>query len=146
MGPDPKTVASLARDYTEAWNSKSADKVASFYAEDGEIVINRGEPWRGRARVAEMAAGFYADVPDLSLSCDEIRCAGSHAAARRKAPPYDSWNTLRTPMYRPSTNAPDSDRSVRTTSGPWSGSHRPPTWMLPVFSLPATGTGVIPCT
>ena len=79
MRPDPKAVARLARDYTEAWNSKSADRVASFYAEDGEIVINRGEPWRGRSRVAEMAAGFYADVPDLSLTCDEFRCAGSHA-------------------------------------------------------------------
>jgi hypothetical protein len=28
-----------------------------------------------------MAAGFYAEVPDLSLTCDEIRCAGSHAYA-----------------------------------------------------------------
>ena len=30
--------------------------------------------------IAEMAAGFFADVPDMSLTCDEIRCAGSHAA------------------------------------------------------------------
>jgi uncharacterized protein (TIGR02246 family) len=76
---DPNDIAKLARDYTAAWNSKSADNVASYYAEDGEIVINHGEPWRGRSRVAEMAAGFFADVPDLSLTCDEIRCAGSHA-------------------------------------------------------------------
>ena len=26
-----------------------------------------------------MAASFFADVPDMSLTCDEIRCAGSHA-------------------------------------------------------------------
>ena len=26
-----------------------------------------------------MAAGFFADVPDLSLTCDEIRVAGDHA-------------------------------------------------------------------
>ena len=31
------------------------------------------------ARVTEMAAGFFVDVPDRSLTCDEIRCAGSHA-------------------------------------------------------------------
>ncbi|MEZ5877421.1 MAG: nuclear transport factor 2 family protein [Tepidamorphaceae bacterium] len=75
----PETVAKMAQDYTAAWNSKSAEAVASFYAEDGEIVINRGDPWDGRAKVAEMAAGFYADVPDLSLACDDIRLSGTHA-------------------------------------------------------------------
>lgn len=46
--------------------------------EDGQIVINRGEPWKSRARIAEMAAGFFADVPDLVLRCDDLRCAGGH--------------------------------------------------------------------
>lgn len=73
-----EAVAAMAGEYTQAWNSKSPEAVASFYAEDGEIIINRGEPWTGRSRVADMAAGFYADVPDLSLDCDEVRCAGSH--------------------------------------------------------------------
>lgn len=68
----------LAEDYTAAWNSKSAEAVASFYAEDGSIIINRGEPWEGRAGIADMARGFYADVPDLSLECNMIRGAGSH--------------------------------------------------------------------
>jgi uncharacterized protein (TIGR02246 family) len=79
MPIDPKAVAKMAQDYTAAWNSKSTEAVAAHYAEDGQIIINRGEPWKGRAGIAEMASGFYADVPDLSLSCDEIRCAGSHA-------------------------------------------------------------------
>ncbi|MCB1334299.1 MAG: nuclear transport factor 2 family protein [Roseivivax sp.] len=76
---DPKKVAQMAADYTAAWNSKSAEAVASFYADNGEIIINRGEPWTGRARVRDMAAGFYADVPDLTLTCDDIRCSGTHA-------------------------------------------------------------------
>lgn len=42
-------------------------------------MINRGEPWVNRAGVAEMVSGFYADVPDLLLTCDEIRVAGSNA-------------------------------------------------------------------
>jgi len=79
MALSQRAVIELAADYTAAWNSKSAEAVASFYSEDGEIVINRGEPWQGRTRVAEMAAGFYADVPDLTLSCDDIRLSGSHA-------------------------------------------------------------------
>ena len=38
-----------------------------------EIVINRGEPWTGRAGVRDMAAGFFRDVPDLTLTCDDVR-------------------------------------------------------------------------
>lgn len=71
-------IAQIAQDYTKAWNSKSAEAVASFYAEDGEIVINRGEPWSGRARVRDMAAGFYSDVPDLFLTCDDVRVSDKH--------------------------------------------------------------------
>jgi len=75
---DVERIEGMAADYTAAWNSKSAEAVASFYAEDGEIIINRGEPWTGRSRVRDMAAGFYADVPDLSLTCDDVRCSGNH--------------------------------------------------------------------
>ena len=70
--------AKLAEGYTAAWNSGSPESVAAFYAPDGSIVINRGEPWIGLARVAEMAAGFFADVPDLFLTCDAVRSAGDH--------------------------------------------------------------------
>ncbi|MEL6798711.1 MAG: SgcJ/EcaC family oxidoreductase [Pseudomonadota bacterium] len=73
------TLADIARDYTAAWNSGDPNAVASFYAEDGGIIINNGDPWQGRSKVAEMAAGFFADVPDLSLTCDSIRQAGDHA-------------------------------------------------------------------
>jgi len=71
-------VKRIAKDYTAAWNSKDPAAVASFYAKDGEIIINRGEPWSGRARVQDMAAGFYADVPDLNLTCDDVRMSGTH--------------------------------------------------------------------
>ncbi|MAX74005.1 nuclear transport factor 2 family protein [Alterinioella nitratireducens] len=79
MPVTPDAVARMAKDYTAAWNSGSADAVASFYAPDGEIVINRGDPWSGRDRVRDMAAGFFADVPDLSLTCDDLRVSGTHA-------------------------------------------------------------------
>jgi len=72
--------AGTAAAYTAAWNRGSAEAVASFYAADGDIVINRGTPWEGRAGVAAMAAGFFADVPDLSLTCDGLRVAGDHVA------------------------------------------------------------------
>ena len=28
-----------------------------------------------------MAAGFFADVPDLTLVCDKVRCAGDHVVS-----------------------------------------------------------------
>ncbi|MCU4653075.1 nuclear transport factor 2 family protein [Roseibacterium sp. SDUM158016] len=72
-------IEAIAAAYTAAWNSGSPEAVASFYAETGRIVINRGTPWENREGVAAMAAGFFADVPGLSLTCDGIRGAGDHA-------------------------------------------------------------------
>lgn len=73
-----EAIAAIAASYTAAWNSGSAEAVASFYAETGGIVINRGTPWEGRAGVQAMAKGFFADVPDLNLTCDGVRIAGDH--------------------------------------------------------------------
>ncbi len=78
MTIDGDALETLARSYTDAWNSGSAEAVAGHFAPDGQIVINRGTPWLGRSGVAEMAAGFFADVPDLTLVCDDVRVAGRH--------------------------------------------------------------------
>jgi len=80
MTVDRERLGKMAAAYTAAWNSGSPDAVASFYAPDGRMVINRGRPWGGRKGISEMAAGFFADVPDLRLVCDEVRCAGDHVA------------------------------------------------------------------
>ena len=77
---DHEKIGKVAAAYTAAWNSGSPEAVASFYAPNGKIVINRGEPWVGRKGIAEMAAGFFADVPDLQLACDAVRYAGDHVA------------------------------------------------------------------
>ncbi len=79
MTIDPKAVATMAQDYTAAWNSKSADAEASFYAADGEIVINRGEPWKSRSGIAEMAAGF-------TRTCLAFRSSATRYAARDRMP------------------------------------------------------------
>jgi uncharacterized protein (TIGR02246 family) len=75
---DHDRMQDVADAYTAAWNSGSAEAVAGFYAPEGRIVINRGQPWEGRAGVAQMAAGFFADVPDLKLVCDGLRVADDH--------------------------------------------------------------------
>jgi uncharacterized protein (TIGR02246 family) len=68
----------LAADYTAAWNTGRPEVVAGFFAMTGGIVINRGPLWQGREGVAAMAAGFFADVPDLALVCDGMRVMGDH--------------------------------------------------------------------
>lgn len=80
MTVDQETARKLAEAYTAAWNSGSPEAVASFFAQDGKIVVNRGTPWVGRKGVADMAAAFFADVLDLTLVCDDVRSAGSHVA------------------------------------------------------------------
>jgi uncharacterized protein (TIGR02246 family) len=77
---DHQSARSLADAYTAAWNSGSPEAVAEFYSAEGQIVINRGTPWIGRKGIAEMAAGFFADVPDLALVCDDVRASGTHVA------------------------------------------------------------------
>lgn len=72
--------AGFARRYAEAWTSGDPLAVASIYAEDGEISINRGEPYRGRAAIASMAQAFHDEFPGLVVHCDLPRAAGSLAA------------------------------------------------------------------
>lgn len=78
MPIDLPTAQAIATSYTAAWNSGDPQTVAGHYAATGRIVINNGTPWEGHAGIAAMASGFYADVPDLALTCDGVRVAGAH--------------------------------------------------------------------
>lgn len=69
----------LARDYAIAWSSGDAEDVARFFAPDGQIIINRGEPHIGRDAIIEMVRGFHAEFSNLEVRCDMFRWAGSHA-------------------------------------------------------------------
>lgn len=75
----PTERSALGEGYAKAWSSGSPQAVASFFAEDGQIAINRGDPSVGRAAIAEMAASFYAAFPDLIVRCDDLRVVGNHA-------------------------------------------------------------------
>ena len=79
MSPDPDRVRDVAQRYADAWSAHVPADVAAFYAEDGQIIINDGDPIAGRAALTEMVAGFYADFPDLVVLLDDIRVAGAHA-------------------------------------------------------------------
>jgi len=74
-----RAIQEFGLDYAAAWCSRLPEAVASFYSPDGQIKINDGDILRGRSSIAQMAAGFFAEFPDLVVRCDDIRTAGRHA-------------------------------------------------------------------
>ncbi|WOJ97053.1 DUF1348 family protein [Congregibacter brevis] len=63
-------IAKFAAAYTAAWNSDKPKEVAAFYASNGALTINGGEPAAGRAAVEQVVADFMTAFPDLVLSND----------------------------------------------------------------------------
>ena len=62
----------FAARYTAAWCSQDPARVAAFYAEDGSLTINDGEPSVGRAAIAEAAQGFMIAFPDMVVAMDSL--------------------------------------------------------------------------
>ncbi|MFC4723567.1 ester cyclase [Geojedonia litorea] len=62
----------FGQDYTKAWNSKQPEQMAKFYAEDGMLTVNNGEPAIGRAQLAETANSYMEAFPDLELTMDSL--------------------------------------------------------------------------
>jgi len=73
------TLKEKADDYARAWCSGDPAAVAPHYAPDGRISINNGDDLIGTEAIRDMAAGFYAEFPDLKVHCDLVRSGGSHA-------------------------------------------------------------------
>jgi steroid delta-isomerase-like uncharacterized protein len=68
----PEQLLTFARDYTAAWCSQDPDQVAAFFAEDGSLTINDGEPAVGRAAIADSARSFMTAFPDLKVMLDQV--------------------------------------------------------------------------
>jgi uncharacterized protein (TIGR02246 family) len=79
MALNSADVQAMAENYAKAWSSHNPEAVAAFYAENGKIIINDGEPTIGRAAIAGVAQSFYDDFPDLVVSLDQVRTAGNNA-------------------------------------------------------------------
>ncbi len=62
----------FARNYTDAWNSKTPEKMASFYAEDGTLTVNNGAPAVGRKQLAETAKSYMEAFPDMKLTMNSL--------------------------------------------------------------------------
>ena len=67
----------FATRYAAAWSSRSPETLASFYASDGSLRVNDGEPATGRAAIAATARGFMAAFPDMVVKLDRVSQEGS---------------------------------------------------------------------
>jgi uncharacterized protein (TIGR02246 family) len=65
-------VRAMAEEYTDAWCSHDPDAVASFYAKDGSLAINGGQPAIGRPAIAAAAQSFMTAFPDLQVALDNV--------------------------------------------------------------------------
>lgn len=74
-----KELHDFAARYTEAWCSHDPDAIAAFFAEDGSIAVNGGDPAVGRAEIAQLLQGFYDAFPDTVVIMDAVRGAGDEA-------------------------------------------------------------------
>lgn len=63
----------FATRYAAAWSSQDPVAFASFYAENGSLRINDGEPSIGRHAITETARGFMAAFPDMIVRLVELR-------------------------------------------------------------------------
>lgn len=73
-------ITEFAKKYTQAWCSQNAASVASFFAENGPLQINDGEPSVGRDAITEAAQGFMTAFPDMVVEMDSISINGVNQA------------------------------------------------------------------
>jgi uncharacterized protein (TIGR02246 family) len=72
----------FATRYAAAWCSQDAARVASFFAEDGSLTINGGEPSTGRAAITAAAQEFMTAFPDMVVAMDGVEGDGDRAVFR----------------------------------------------------------------
>ena len=80
MNPDQLT--DFGRRYTAAWCSQDAASVAAFFAENGSLQINGGEPSVGRPAIAAAAQAFMTAFPDLIVAMDRAGVEGAGTVYR----------------------------------------------------------------
>lgn len=68
----------FATRYAAAWSSQDPVMFASFYADNGSLRINDGEPSVGRAAVTATARDFMTAFPDMIVRLVELRQAGDY--------------------------------------------------------------------
>lgn len=62
----------FAKSYAQVWCSQRPNFVASFFAKDGLLMVNDGEPAIGTDAITKVAKGFMDTFPDMVVSMDSL--------------------------------------------------------------------------
>jgi len=62
----------FATRYAKAWSNQNPEELASFYAEDGSLVVNEGTPSIGREAIAATAESYMTAFPDMVVRMDTV--------------------------------------------------------------------------
>ena len=69
-------IEAFADGYAAAWSNQDPAALASFYAEDGVLIVNHGEPSVGRAAIEAKARGFMEAFPDMRVTLEKLEPCG----------------------------------------------------------------------
>ncbi|RKZ10802.1 hypothetical protein DRQ53_03185 [bacterium] len=72
----------FATRYATAWSTQDPERFAVFYAEDGRLQINDGEPSVGRAAIAATAASYMVAFPDMIVALISVSFEDDRATFR----------------------------------------------------------------
>ena len=75
----PTQLTDFATGYAAAWSRQNPESLASFYAVNGSLTVNDGEPSVGRAAITATARSFMTAFPDMVVKMDRMGQEGSHA-------------------------------------------------------------------
>jgi len=76
--PMTRDLTDFSTRYAAAWSSQNPAQLASFYAEDGSLIVNGGVPSTGRAAIAAKAQSFMSSFPDMVVKLERLDQHGDH--------------------------------------------------------------------
>ena len=79
MKIDATALLEFAKRYTAAWCSNDPMKVTEFFSPNGSLRVNDAIPAVGRNAIREVAQGFMAMFPDMTLTMDDLKTDGDRA-------------------------------------------------------------------
>ena len=75
---DMNALRNFATRYAAAWSNQDPAAFALFYADDGSLTVNDGEPSVGRAAIGNTARAFMTAFPDMVVRLVDVRPEGDH--------------------------------------------------------------------